>query len=160
LLYDESVVVQAAACGALCNLVLEFSPMKKSVIEAGAIARFVEYSRSKDINLQLNGVWALNNLLYKAGLQAKKAVMDVLTYDALIDLLHEPNPTIQEQALEIVRNLVFGEQGDTDWVIEGIGKDDLLDVLESKLQVTSNMGIEEETLSAVSFNMYFVITFY
>ncbi|CAO3654505.1 unnamed protein product [Mucor hiemalis] len=157
LLYDESLVVQAAACGALCNLVLEFSPMKKSVIEAGAIARFVEYSRSKDTNLQVNGVWALNNLLYKAGLQAKKAVMDVLTYDALIDLLHEPNPAVQEQALEIVRNLVFGEQEDTDWVIEGIGKDDLLDVLESKLQVTSNMGIEEETLPATLIPALYIV---
>lgn len=149
LLYDESIVVQAAACGALCNLVLEFSPMKKKVIEAGAIKRFVEYSRSKDANLQLNGVWALNNLLFKADLEAKKAVMDVLTYDALIDLLHEPNPTIQEQALEIVRNLVFGKLEDIDWVIEGIGKDDLLDVLESKLQVTSTMGLEEDPFSVV-----------
>lgn len=119
--------------------------MKKSVIEAGAINRFVEYTRSNEFNLRLNGIWALNNLLYKADMQAKKAVMDVLTYDALIELLHEPNPQIQEQALEIVRNLVFGKQEDTDWVIEGIGKDDLLDVLESKLQVTSTMGIEQET---------------
>ncbi|KAI8047176.1 armadillo-type protein [Gilbertella persicaria] len=146
LLYDECTVVQAAACGALCNLVLEFSPMKKSVIEAGAIARFVEYSRSEDANLQLNGVWALNNILFRADLQAKKAVMDVLTYNALIDLVYKSNMNIQEQALEIVRNLVYGKQQDTDWVIEGIGKEDLLDVLESKLQVTSNMGIEEEDI--------------
>jgi hypothetical protein len=118
--------------------------MKKSVIEAGAIGRFVEYSRSKDTNLQLNGVWALNNLMYKADLQAKKAIMDILTYDALIDLLHEPNPVIQEQALEIVRNLVYGKQEDIDWVIEGIGKDDLLDVLESKLQVISTMGENDD----------------
>ncbi|KAI9472428.1 MAG: armadillo-type protein [Benjaminiella poitrasii] len=154
LLYDESTVVQAAACGALCNLVLEFSPMKKSVIEAGAIKRFVEYSQSNDINLQLNGVWALNNLLFRADLQAKKSVMEALTFDALIELLHEPVPTIQEQALEIVRNLVFGKQEDTDWVIEGIGKDDLLDVLESKLHPTSSMGVEdeEEAMTAVSFD--------
>ncbi|KAI9349342.1 armadillo-type protein [Pilaira anomala] len=159
LLYDESIVVQAAACGALCNLVLEFSPMKKKVIEAGAIKRFVEYSRSKDANLQLNGVWALNNLLFKADLEAKKAVMDVLTYDALIDLLHEPNPTIQEQALEIVRNLVFGKLEDIDWVIEGIGKDDLLDVLESKLQVTSTMGLEEDPFSVVG-RVYLEFSYY
>ncbi|KAI8378777.1 armadillo-type protein [Choanephora cucurbitarum] len=150
LLYDECHVVQAAACGALCNLVLEFSPMKKSVIEAGAIARFVEYSRSKDANLQLNGVWALNNLLFRADLQAKKTVMNALTYNALIDLVHESNVNIQEQALEIVRNLVYGKQEDTDWVIEGIGREDLLDVLESKLQVISDMGVEEENEQASS----------
>ncbi|KAI7848792.1 armadillo-type protein [Circinella umbellata] len=144
LLQDESIVVQAAACGALCNLTLDFSPMKKSVIDAGAIDRFVEYSRSNDSKLQLNGVWALNSLLYKADLSAKKAVMKSLTYDALIELLHEPNPGIQEQALEIVRNLVCGQQEDIEDVIEGIGRDDLLDVLECKLQVTSNMGLEGE----------------
>lgn len=137
-------MVQAAACGALCNLVLDFSPMKKSVIEAGAIQRFVEYSRATDTDLQLNGTWALNNLLFRADLNAKKAVMDSLTFDALIGLLHDPKINIQEQALEIVRNLVFGKQEDTDWVIDGIGKDDLLDVLENKLQVVSSMGIDDE----------------
>lgn len=40
-------------------------------------------------------------------------------------------------------------------MIDGIGKDDLLDVLESKLQVTSNMGLEGEdssTMASVSRN--------
>lgn len=40
-------------------------------------------------------------------------------------------------------------------MIDGIGKDDLLDVLESKLQVTSNMGLEGEdssTMASVSKN--------
>lgn len=36
--------------------------------------------------------------------------MKALTYDALIELLHDPNPAIQEQALEIVRNLACGQQ--------------------------------------------------
>ncbi|KAI8877562.1 ARM repeat-containing protein [Backusella circina FSU 941] len=142
LLSDEAPIVQAAACGALCNLVLEFSPVKQAVIEAGAIERFVAFTQSSDKDLQLNGVWALRNLLCKADLDAKKKVMGVLSYNALIDLLHEPNIAIQEQALEIVRNLVHGQQEDIDWVIEGIGKDDLLDVLENKLQVVSSMGVD------------------
>ncbi|KAI9321638.1 armadillo-type protein [Dichotomocladium elegans] len=144
LLYDESIVIQAAACGAVCNLTLDFSPMKKSVIDSGAIDRFVEYAKSDNPKLKLNGVWALNSLLYKANLQAKQSVMKVLTFDTLLELLHEPDPAVQEQALEIVRNLVCGQQEDIEYVIDGIGKDDLLDVLESKLQVISNMGLEGE----------------
>ncbi|KAI7878465.1 ARM repeat-containing protein [Lichtheimia hyalospora FSU 10163] len=161
LLYDESTVIQAAACGALCNLTLDFSPMKKNVIDAGAIDRFVEYAKSDDPKLQLNGVWALNSLLYKADLQAKKAVMKSLTYDTLIELLHEPDMGIQEQALEIVRNLVCGQQEDVEHVIDGIGKDDLLDVLESKLQVTSNMGLEGEdsnTMASILEPALYIIT--
>lgn len=70
----------------------------------------MSYAQSNDPKLQLNGVWALRSLLYKADLASKRAVMKVLTYDALIELLHEPNLSIQEQALEIVRNLVCGGQ--------------------------------------------------
>lgn len=79
--------------------------------------------------------------------------MKVLTYDSLLELLHDPNPDIQEQALEMLRNLVCGQREVIEMVIDGIGKEDLLDVLESKLQVTSNMGLEGEdssTMSAVS----------
>ncbi|CAO3640626.1 unnamed protein product [Cunninghamella blakesleeana] len=142
LLDDESLIVQAAACGALCNLALDFSPMKKNVIDAGAINKFVEYSRSKDHKLQLNGIWAIKSLLHKADLEAKKAVMESLTFNSLIELLHEQKSDVQEQALEVVRNLICGQIEDVEYVMNGIGKEDLLDVLESKLQVDSNMDIE------------------
>ncbi|KAI8334731.1 armadillo-type protein [Chlamydoabsidia padenii] len=144
LLHDDSVIVQAAACAALCNLALDFSPMKKTVIDAGAITKFVEYCRSSDPQLQLNGIWAIKSLLYKADLAAKKAVMDILTFDSLIELLHEPKPGVQEQAMDAVRNLICGQVEDVEYVIDGIGQDDLLDVLESKLQVTSSMGNNNE----------------
>ncbi|KAI7864822.1 armadillo-type protein [Spinellus fusiger] len=150
LLQDDSVTVQAAACGVVCNLCLDFSPMRKSVIEAGGIERFVEFSRCSDAKLQLNGIWALNSLLYKSDLPAKKAVMKVLTYNALIDLLHQPIPAIQEQALEIVRNLVCGNQEAIEDVIEGIGKDDLLDVIESRLQTTCAMEVDDEARVSVA----------
>ncbi|KAI9030106.1 armadillo-type protein [Phycomyces nitens] len=150
LLNDKSIVIQAAACGAICNLVLEFSPMRKSVIDEGGIEQFVEFSRSADAKLQLNGVWALKSLLFKSDLPVKKAVMKVLTYNALIDLLHQPAPAIQEQALEIVRNLVCGNQEAIEDVIEGIGKDDLLDVIESKLEDTLDMDVDDEDDVAVT----------
>ncbi|KAF7723882.1 hypothetical protein EC973_001554 [Apophysomyces ossiformis] len=140
LLQDESQVVQAAACGALCNLVLDFSPMKKSVLDAGAIERFVEYSKSDDLKLQINGVWALNSLLHKADIQAKKAVMKVLTYEWLAELLHERTLAVQEQALEMLRNLVCGQEEIIEEVIDGFGKDRLLDILESKLQFSQEDG--------------------
>ncbi|KAI8984453.1 armadillo-type protein [Mycotypha africana] len=143
LLYDENIGVQTAACSALCNLVIEFSPMKKSVIEAGAINRFVEFARGSDLQLQLNAVWSLQNLLYKADLQAKKAVMDILTFDTLLDLTRRPNFNIQEQVLEIVRNLAFGGQEDTDWLLENMGEDTILDLVESKLQIVSYMDVDD-----------------
>lgn len=114
------------------------------MIDAGATSKFVEFSRSTDPELQLNGIWAIKSLLYKADLPAKKAIMDALTYDSLIELLHEPKPGVQEQAMDAVRNLICGQAEDVEYVIEGIGQDDLLDVLESKLQVTSTMGKDSD----------------
>lgn len=90
----------------------------------------------------MNGIWAIKSLLHKADLEAKKSVMEVLTYNSLIELLHEPKPEVQEQALEVVRNLICGQLEDVEYVMNGIGKEDLLDVLENKLQVGSNMDIE------------------
>ncbi|KAG1178732.1 hypothetical protein G6F70_000240 [Rhizopus microsporus] len=148
LLHDESQTVQAAACGALCNLVLHFSPMKKSLLEAGAIDKFVQYSKSNDSNLKINGIWAINNLLFKAELDEKKSVMEALSFDSLVDLLHDQNTTIQEQALEIVRNLVFGEQEDIDWVYEKMGKETLLDVIENKLQTMDTHEDGEEPVAS------------
>ncbi|KAI9276615.1 armadillo-type protein [Sporodiniella umbellata] len=141
LLNDESITVQAAACGVLCNLALEFSPVKTFLIESGALSKFVGYSKSEDINLRINGVWAITSILYKASLNEKKSVMEILTFDALLELLHDSDQTVQEKALTIVRNLVYGPQEDTDWVYRNIGKDDLLDVIESKLQ---GMDTDEE----------------
>ncbi|ORX53932.1 ARM repeat-containing protein [Hesseltinella vesiculosa] len=144
LLQDESVLVQSAACAALCNLVLDFSPMKKTVIEAGAMNKFIEYARSQDARLQLNGMWAIKSMVYKADLALKKSVMDSLTFEGLLGLLQESQTDVQEQALETTRNLVCGQLDDVKYVIEGVGKDELLDILESKLHVTSGMGITNE----------------
>jgi hypothetical protein len=110
LLDDESPVVQAAACGSLCNLILDFSPMKKTVIEDGGLANFVQFTHSENAALKLNAIWSLKNLLYSADSDTKRTVMRQLSYDYLIELLNDPCIDIQEQALDLVRNLVCGKQ--------------------------------------------------
>ncbi|KAI8074812.1 armadillo-type protein [Gongronella butleri] len=144
LLYDESILVQSVACAALCNLTLDFSPMKKNIIDAGAISRFVEFARSPDARLQLNGLWALKSLVFKADLGLKKAVMDAMTFDGLLLLLEDSKPEIQEQSLETTRNLVCGQTEDVVFVIDGFGWENLLNVLETRLQITSGMGVNDE----------------
>ncbi|KAM3583146.1 Armadillo repeat-containing protein 8 [Umbelopsis sp. WA50703] len=143
LLDDESPVVQAAACGSLCNLILDFSPMKKTVIEDGGLANFVQFTHSENAALKLNAIWSLKNLLYSADSDTKRTVMRQLSYDYLIELLNDPCIDIQEQALDLVRNLVCGKQKeDIDDVFSGIGETVLLDILEKKLS-NSNMVIDD-----------------
>ncbi|KAJ2960908.1 hypothetical protein NQZ79_g3697 [Umbelopsis isabellina] len=143
LLDDESPVVQAAACGSLCNLILDFSPMKKTVIEDGGLANFVKFTHSDNTALKLNAIWSLKNLLYSADSETKRTVMRQLSYEYLIDLLNDPSVEIQEQALDLVRNLVCGKQKeDIDDVFSGMGETVLLDILEKKLS-NSNMVIDD-----------------
>jgi hypothetical protein len=101
-------VVQAAACGSLCNMILDFSPMKKTVIEEGGLASFVKFTHSENAALKLNAVWSLKNLLYSADTETKRTVMQQLGYEYLIELLNDPSLEIQEQALDLVRNLACG----------------------------------------------------
>ncbi|KAJ9059743.1 hypothetical protein DSO57_1038293 [Entomophthora muscae] len=109
LLDDESVKVQISALATLCNIVLDFSPMKKHIIENGGVNRLVALVDSSNHQLRLNSVWALKNLLFHADPHDKSSVMDRLTYEKLFALMHDQEHTIQEQALGLLRNLSCGK---------------------------------------------------
>lgn len=67
LLNDSSSQVQTTACATICNIVLDFSPMKKIVLENDGVEKLIELTNgSHDANLRLNAVWALKNLLFQA----------------------------------------------------------------------------------------------
>ena len=76
LLSDPHPNVRVTACASICNLVLDFSPMKTEILEGGGI----EMINSKDENLRLNALWALKNLLYQADKEVKSLLMEQLTY--------------------------------------------------------------------------------
>lgn len=82
--------------------------MKKTVIEEGGLASFVKFTHSENTALKLNAVWSLKNLLYSADTETKRTVMEQLGYEYLIELLNDPSLEIQEQALDLVRNLACG----------------------------------------------------
>ncbi len=83
LLSDESDQVKITASATLCNIVLDFSPMKKIVLENGGVEVLVSLMNSMDLNLRLNVVWALKNLLYQADSEIKDRVMACLGWEGL-----------------------------------------------------------------------------
>jgi hypothetical protein len=89
-------------------MILDFSPMKKTVIEEGGLAGFVKFTHSDNAALKLNSVWSLKNLLYSADSEIKRTVMQQLGYGYLIELLNDSSLEVQEQALDLVRNLACG----------------------------------------------------
>jgi hypothetical protein len=133
LLKDPSPVVQKTACAALCNLVLDFSPMKETVLKEGGVVRLVELIESSDADMRYNALWALKNLLYLADTHIKTQTMELVTYERLEIMTNDPSHQVQEQVLNLIRNLVCEKEQDIAEVLARFGEARLIRLIESKM---------------------------
>lgn len=108
LLSDLSTSVQVAALGAISNIVVDFTPHKSTFIQCGGIKELVQLTKSMDPSLRLNAVWALRNMVFLADKTCKEAIIMELTVSSVACLICDPEPSVQEQALALVRNFVDG----------------------------------------------------
>ena len=112
LLFENDDKVKKIASATLCNIVLDFSPMKKSVIERGGVQRLVVLMKSDDLELRLNSAWALKNMLYHADVDTKRQIMLHLGWDSLLkylflnSIIGDSNVSLRTQGLNILRNMV------------------------------------------------------
>jgi hypothetical protein len=83
LMESKEPSLQTAACAVLCNLVLEFSPMRKLIIEKNVLSILLDMVNSVDQNIRVNALWALKNLSYQADSATKSAISMVFNYDIL-----------------------------------------------------------------------------
>jgi hypothetical protein len=153
LLFDQEEKVQAEATAALCNIVLDFSPMKKVIIEKGGIRQLVALLGSRCTELRLNAAWAMKNMLFQADFATKKNIMSVLGWENLkkynlnsLRIINDSNVELQTQGLTIFRNLACSNTDEIDFAIEGIGKEYLMDMLEEYL---TSMESSTETILQV-----------
>ncbi|KAK7305321.1 hypothetical protein VNO77_43225 [Canavalia gladiata] len=108
LLSDLSTSVQVAALGAISNIVVDFMPHKSTFIQCGGIKELVQLTKSMDSSLRLNAVWALRNMVFLADKMCKEGIFVELTAPSMATLICDPEPSVQEQALALVRNFVDG----------------------------------------------------
>lgn len=87
LLKNDDVEVKNAATMALCNLLLEFSPMQHLIIESGALKILCEQAHSTNAELKLNSIWALKHYIYKATPEVKTSTLTELGSGWLVDLI-------------------------------------------------------------------------
>jgi hypothetical protein len=113
---DSSPAVQAEALTAVGNIVLDFTPQKSVVMQTDGIAQLINLAQSMDHSLRRNAVLALKNLLFMADIVVKRRVMAELTVPTLCDLIRDADEEVQEQAITLVRNLVYGEQDSVDQI--------------------------------------------
>ncbi|XP_077214210.1 ARM repeat superfamily protein [Tasmannia lanceolata] len=107
-LHDPSTSVQVAALGAISNIVVDFTARKSIFIQCGVVKQLVQLSKSMDLMLRLNAIWALRNMMFLADNVCKEGILLELTISTLASLICDPEPSIQEQAMALVSNLVDG----------------------------------------------------
>ncbi|PAV23692.1 ARM repeat-containing [Pyrrhoderma noxium] len=106
---DEDPRLINIAMTSICNLVNNFSPLRKTILEQGILSRLIEFARSQEPHLKLSAIWAIKNILYKATTEEKKSIMKQLGWDYLKAYLSDPRNEILEQALNICANIASSE---------------------------------------------------
>ena len=134
LLNDPAPNVQEYAIATLCNIVLDFSPLKTLVIDGGGLeilnniinlnSTLLDEEHDSNNNsklLLLNSMWAIKNLLYQADGVIKRRVMQSLTFDTLYRLsMTTKHDDVKVQAMYIWRNLACASATDVAFVLDGL----------------------------------------
>lgn len=108
LLNDSCNDVQVAALSTISNVVVDFASQKSTFVQYGGVKQLVQLSKSMDSDIRLHAMWALRNLVFLADYKAKLAIFSELTTSTLSSLVSDSDPSVQEQALGFVCNLVDG----------------------------------------------------
>lgn len=139
LLHDPCTSVQVAALRAIGNIVVDFSKRRTIFIQCGGAKQLVQLSKSVDSDLRLNALGALRNLVFLADYAHKESIFGELTASLLASLVCDSEPSVQEQALGLLRNLVDGCMDSIEFVFaeEGV----LLDAIGRQLQSAFNAEI-------------------
>lgn len=140
---SQSRDVARVASAALCNLVLEFSPVRDALLQKGATKLLVDFLTSGDEELRKNALWALKNLFFKADADTKNAVMAALGYDNLQMLCSDKHPRVRELAMTIMRNLACSGSAESqskqlDALFAATGGDRLISILSDALRKDSD----------------------
>ncbi|KAE8219909.1 hypothetical protein CF319_g6478 [Tilletia indica] len=97
-------------------------------------------TRVVDGAMVINVLWALKNIVCRATLEVKTSVGTCLGWDKLCTLSLDADPLIQEQALNVIRNLAAVDEVDIEMTAQKIGLERLLDLLERAAHVLVNLA--------------------
>lgn len=139
LLHDPCTSVQVAALRAIGNIVVDFSKRRTVFIQCGGAKQLVQLSKSMDSDLRLNALGALRNLVFLVDYARKESIFGELTASLLASLVCDSEPSVQEQALGLLRNLVDGCMDSIEFVFAEDGV--LLDAIGRQLQSAFNAEI-------------------
>ncbi|KAF2261643.1 ARM repeat-containing protein [Lojkania enalia] len=113
LLTHPNVKVQIAATDVITNLVLEVSPMRPEIIEAGALKTLCEHCRSANFDLRCGSLWALKHLVLGLPIAMKIQCLNELGVGYLVQTLNgEPSKSAVSSPISMGAPNATGEQVD------------------------------------------------
>ncbi|CAI6329864.1 unnamed protein product [Periconia digitata] len=113
LLGHPSIKVQIAATDVIINLVLEFSPMRRGIIQAGALKTLCRHCHSANFDLRLGSLWALKHLCLNLERTTKFHCLEELGIGWLVQVLKgEPSKSAASAPLGMGTPNAAGEQVD------------------------------------------------
>lgn len=154
LLESDNIEIQRSASATVCNVVMDFSPIKHVILSRGGTAVLVRLLQSEDNELRLHALSALKNMLFRADPEVKAKVMAELGYDTLHKLCVDECSGTRENAMIVVRNLacpgpVDSQTKHLDALFAGTG-DRLIELLQEVLRPdTQDTSIAEQALYVV-----------
>lgn len=106
LLHDESLSVQITACATICNMVLDFTPIKKVIVNEGAVPDLVSLVSHSDPTLRVNAIWSLKNLLYHSDSEIRGKVLSCLSFEIINRYIYSDFNTFFYSLLDSLKKIM------------------------------------------------------
>ncbi|KAG5366614.1 hypothetical protein CJU89_1050 [Yarrowia sp. B02] len=140
----EDLEVKAAIMASMCNLILPFSPFKKNIFERGVLQSIIAGVNSDYTPLRLNSTWALRHAVLPPDNDDEliEEAMGLLTCKRLLALLVDPDIEVQEQAHELIRNLMMKQANFVEVFFSQVEAREFTQLLENKIDVIARQHTE------------------
>ncbi|KAK2879558.1 hypothetical protein FQN49_000751 [Arthroderma sp. PD_2] len=120
LVKSNDIEIQIAATSVMCNLALDFSPMKDALLEDNMIPILCGNSHSPNSSLRIESLWSLKHISYNVPNKMKKDILEDLGIEWIKQVLsHDPNDPTNNRRKQDDSTLIemgaansFGEQVD------------------------------------------------
>lgn len=110
LLSDPDLAVKTVACAALCNFVLDFGSTRKAIVDPAILDVLCDLTQQQEAALRQNALWALKHVVFSADRATKELVLQRLGVTNLVQLCNDPDLGVEEQALDVLRNVLCGRK--------------------------------------------------
>ncbi|KAI9376647.1 armadillo-type protein [Aspergillus egyptiacus] len=100
LIRHPDIEVQIAATSVICNLALDFSPMKEAIISAEILPILCEHAHSPNTKLRIESLWALKHVAYNTTNDVKTRIVEGLGPDWIRQVItQDPTSVLAKRGL-------------------------------------------------------------